>query len=68
MECAALETLHYAERGKMGILLNNKRSITTLKNIYADDPKPVYEVMGNKYQVIYDRMFDNKKFRQATGA
>ncbi len=38
---------------------------------YIDDPKPIYETMGNKYQVIFDRMFDrrfdNTKFLQATG-
>ncbi len=42
-----------------------------IKIKYADDPKPIYEAMGNKYQVIYDRMFDrrfdNTKFLQATG-
>lgn len=36
---------------------------------YADDPKPIYDIMGNKYQVIYDRLFDrrfdNTKFLQA---
>ncbi len=46
----------------------------TGKNIkikYADDPKPIYDAMGNKYQVIYDRLFDrrfdNTKFLQAVG-
>ena len=38
---------------------------------YVDDPKPIYEAMGNKYQVIYDRLFDrrfdNTKFLQAAG-
>ena len=38
---------------------------------YIDDPKPIYETMGNKYQVIFDRMFDrrfdNTKFLKATG-
>ena len=38
---------------------------------YTDDPKPVYEAMGNKYQVIYDRMFDRRfddtKLLQAAG-
>ncbi len=38
---------------------------------YVDDPKPIYEAMGNKYQVIYDRLFDrrfdNTKFLQAVG-
>ena len=42
-----------------------------LKIKYADDPKPIYEAMGNKYQVIYDRLFDrrfdNTKFLQAVG-
>ena len=42
-----------------------------IKIKYADDPKPIYEAMGNKYQVIYDRlfdrMFDNTKFLQAAG-
>lgn len=42
-----------------------------IKVMYADDPKPIYEVMGNNYQVIYDRLFDrrfdNSKFLQATG-
>ena len=46
----------------------------TGKNIkirYTDDPKPIYDAMGNKYQVIYDRLFDrrfdNTKFLQAVG-
>lgn len=38
---------------------------------YTDDPRPIYEAMGNKYQVIYDRLFDrrfdNRKFLQAVG-
>lgn len=42
-----------------------------IKIKYADDPKPIYEAMGNKYQVIYDRLvdrrFDNAKFLQAAG-
>ena len=42
-----------------------------IKIMYADDPKPIYDVMGNKYQVIYDRLFDrrfdNTKFLQAAG-
>ena len=42
-----------------------------LKIKYTDDPKPIYEAMGNKYQVIYDRLFDrrfdNTKFLQAVG-
>ena len=42
-----------------------------IKIMYADDPKPIYEAMGNKYQVIYDRLFDrrfdNTKFLQAAG-
>ena len=42
-----------------------------IKIKYVDDPKPIYDVMGNKYQVIYDRLFDrrydNTKFRQAVG-
>lgn len=46
----------------------------TSKNMkikYADNPKPIYEAMGNKYQVMYDRLFDrkfdNSKFLQAVG-
>ena len=42
-----------------------------IKIKYADDPKPIYEALGNKHQVIYDRlfdrMFDNTKFLQAAG-
>ena len=42
-----------------------------LKIRYADDPKPIYEAMGNKYHMIYDRMFDrrfdNSKFLQVAG-
>ena len=42
-----------------------------IKIRYADDPKPIYEAMGNKHQVIYDRLFDrrfdNTKFLQAAG-
>ena len=42
-----------------------------IKVLYADDAKPVYETMGNKYQVVYDRLFDrrfdNNKFLQAVG-
>ena len=42
-----------------------------IKIKYADDPKPIYDIMGNKYQVIcdrlYDRRFDNTKFLQAAG-
>ncbi len=42
-----------------------------IKIKYTDDPKPIYEVMGNKYQVIYDRMFDrrfdNTKILQSVG-
>ena len=42
-----------------------------IKIKYADDPKPIYDIMGNKYQVIYDRLFDrrfdNTKFLQAAG-
>ena len=38
---------------------------------YTDDPIPIYEAMGNKYQVIYDRLFnrrfDNGKRKSATG-
>ena len=38
---------------------------------YTDDPKPIYNALGNKYQVIYDRLFDRKfdnaKFLQAVG-
>ena len=41
------------------------------KIMYVDDPKPIYEVMGNKHQVIYDRLldriFDNSKFLRAAG-
>ena len=42
-----------------------------IKIMYADNPKPLYEAMGNKYQVTYDRLFDrrfdNTKFLQAAG-
>lgn len=42
-----------------------------IKIQYTDDPKPIYEAMGNKYQVIYDRLFDrrfdNSKFLRAVG-
>ena len=42
-----------------------------IKIKYVDDPKPIYDVMGNKYQVIYDRLFDrrfdNSKFLHAAG-
>ena len=42
-----------------------------IKIKYTDDPKPIYKALGNKYQVIYDRMFDrmfdNTKFLQAAG-
>ena len=42
-----------------------------IKIEYVDNPKPIYEAMGNKYQVIYDRLFDrrfdNTKFLQAVG-
>ena len=42
-----------------------------IKIKYTDDPKPIYEAMGNKYQVIYDRLFDrrfdNAKFLRAAG-
>ena len=42
-----------------------------IKIKYVDDPKPIYDVMGNKYQVIYDRLFDrrfnNSKFLQVAG-
>ena len=42
-----------------------------LKVKYADDPRSIYEVMGNKYQVIYDRLFDrrfnNEKFLKTAG-
>lgn len=42
-----------------------------IKIKYADDPKPIYEAMDNKYQVIYDRLFDrrfdNSKFLRAAG-
>ena len=42
-----------------------------IKIQYTDDAKPIYEAMGNKYQVIYDRYFnrrfDNAKFLKTTG-
>ena len=42
-----------------------------LKIKYIENAKPVYEAMGNKYQVRYDRLFDrrfdNTKFLQAAG-
>ncbi len=42
-----------------------------IKIMYVDDPKQIYEAMGNKYQVIYDRLFDrrfdNTKFLQTVG-
>ena len=42
-----------------------------IKIKYADDPKPIYTALGNKYQVIYDRLFDrkfdNSKFIKAAG-
>lgn len=42
-----------------------------MKVRYTDDPRPIYEVIGNKYQVIYDRLFDrrfnNEKFLTAVG-
>lgn len=42
-----------------------------IKIKYVDDPKPIYDAMGNKYQVIYDRLFDRKfdngKFVKAVG-
>ena len=42
-----------------------------IKIEYADDPKPIYETMGNTYQVIYDRLFDrrfdNHKLKDAAG-
>ena len=42
-----------------------------IKIQYTDDAKPIYEAMGNKYQVIYDRYFnrrfDNAKFLQTVG-
>ena len=42
-----------------------------IKIKYVNDPKPIYDVMGNKYQVIYDRLFDrrfdNSKFLRAAG-
>lgn len=42
-----------------------------IKIMYVDDPKPCYKAMGNKYQVIYDRLFnrrfDTTKFLQAVG-
>lgn len=42
-----------------------------IKIEYANDPKPIYKALGNKYQVVYDRMFnrrfDNTKFLQAAG-
>lgn len=43
-----------------------------IKLRYTDDPEPIYRAMGNKYQVIYDRLFDrrfdNAKFLQAAVA
>ena len=42
-----------------------------VKISYADDPKPIYETVGNKYQVIYDRLFnrrfDNHKLKDVAG-
>ena len=42
-----------------------------IKIKYTDDPKPIYLAMGNKYQVIYDRLFDrkfdNSKFMNVAG-
>lgn len=42
-----------------------------IKVRYTDDPKPIYEAVGNKYQVVYDRLFDrrfdNRKFRGVAG-
>ena len=42
-----------------------------IKIKYVDDPKQIYELMGNRYQVVYDRLydrqFDNFKFLQAVG-
>lgn len=42
-----------------------------MKVRYTEDARPVYEAMGNKYQVIYDRLFDrrfdNSKLLQAVG-
>lgn len=42
-----------------------------IKIRYIDDSKPIYEAMGNKYQIIYDRQFnrrfDNTKFLQTVG-
>lgn len=41
-----------------------------IKIKYVDDLQPIYEVMGNKYQVIYDRFFDrrfdNSKLKNVT--
>ena len=42
-----------------------------IKIEYVDAPKSIYDVMGNEYQVIYDRLFDrrfdNAKFLQTVG-
>lgn len=42
-----------------------------IKIEYVDDAKPLYDVMGNKYQVIYDRFldrrFDSKRFKETVG-
>ena len=42
-----------------------------IKIRYVEDSKLIYEAMDNKYQVIYDRLFnrrfDNAKFLQAVG-
>ena len=42
-----------------------------IKIQYANDPKPIYDAVGNRYQVIYDRLFDrrfdNSKLKDAVG-
>lgn len=42
-----------------------------IKVRYIDDPKPIYDAMGNKYQVVYDRVFnrkfDNSRFINTVG-
>ena len=42
-----------------------------MKVRYSDAPRPIYEAMGNRYQVIYDRLFDrrfnNEKFLRVVG-
>ena len=42
-----------------------------MKVRYTDDPRPIYDVVGNRHQVIYDRLFDrkfnNEKFLKTAG-